>query len=1088
MDAQFMQNLHQLLEASLVTDTNVVKRATAQLNTQFYKKAHCIPALYEISATSQNQGVRQLAAVELRKRISAGDGKLWKKINPTLRNQIKESLLARLTQEPTSIVRHALARAVSAIADLELTVKPVQWPGLLPSLYQAAQSPDRMHRETAIYVLFSLLDTIVDSFEPHLKDLFSLFAKTLLDPESNEVRITTLRSLAKLAEYLSSDDTHDIKAFQDLIPAMISVLQQAIRENDDEGVKHGYDVFETLLILDTPLVARHVPELVQFFLQVGSDKSVDGEIRCGALNTLSWIIRYKKSKVQALQLGKPIIEGLLPIGCEEEPEDADEDSPSRLAFRNLDVLAQALPPGQVFPVLSQQLELYMSSSDPSMRKSALMAFGVSVEGCSEFIRPHVDQLWPLIEGGLQDPEIIVRKAACIALGCLCEWLSEECATRHAIIVPILFNLIVDPSTQKNACTCLDSYLEILGDDIVHYLTLLMERLLVLLENGNIPVKITVTGAIGSAAHAAKDKFRPYFDQTIQRLVPFIALQAENDQSDLRGVATDTIGTIADAVGSDMFRPYFQSMMKAAFEALTMDNNRLRESSFIFFSVMAKVFEGEFAPYLPQCVPALIASCQQGEAVDEVIDDGSGNAANPQAVAEAFSTGAGSSKGSKTSVNIAAEDGDDDDTDLEDLDNMFSNVNSAVAIEKEVAADTIGELFAATKEAFIPYVRETMQVLLELLEHYYEGIRKASIGSLFAFIKTTYELSHPDEWIPGGVVKVSFHHDVKQIVDAILPPIFEIWKTEDDQSVVILLCSELADTMSTCGPALVEGHLDEVATFAIEILEKKSLCQQDPDQDDPDAVDADSSEYEAALASNAADIFGAMALVLGPDFSQAFGSVLPLIAKYAEPQRTSTERSMAVGCFGEIIVNLKEGVTQFTQPLLEIISRALHDEDPDVRSNAAFAAGVLIENSSTDLSSQYLPLLQTLQPFFTPPEHSTPSVYNAKDNACGAVARMITKNSSALPLDQVMPVMVSVLPLVSDTQENRAVYAAIFHVFRNQPQLLMPHIDHLLQAFAYVLLDPSHEDDTTDETKAELRALVEHLKTQVPEKVAAAGFR
>lgn len=108
----------------------------------------------------------------------------------------------------------------------------------------------------------------------------------------------------------------------------------------------------------------------------------------------------------------------------------------QLAFRCLDALAQALPPQQVFPVLAQQLQVYMSSSDPRMRKSALMAFGVSVEGCSEFIRPLVDQLWPVIEGGLQDAEVIVRKAACIALGCLCEWLSEECATRHASIVPV----------------------------------------------------------------------------------------------------------------------------------------------------------------------------------------------------------------------------------------------------------------------------------------------------------------------------------------------------------------------------------------------------------------------------------------------------------------------------------------------------------------------------------------------------------------------------------------------------------------------------------------------------------------------------
>ena len=150
--------------------------------------------------------------------------------------------------------------------------------------------------------------------------------------------------------------------------------------------------------------------------------------------------------MQNLALARPIIEGLLPIGTEEDPEDIDEDSPSRLAFRTLDALSQALPPNQVFPTLMNQLQVYMAGSAP-MRKSALMAFGVSVEGCSEFIRPHVDQLWPVIEGGLQDSELIVRKAACIALGCLCEWLSEECATRHASIVPVGTSPVKESTTH-----------------------------------------------------------------------------------------------------------------------------------------------------------------------------------------------------------------------------------------------------------------------------------------------------------------------------------------------------------------------------------------------------------------------------------------------------------------------------------------------------------------------------------------------------------------------------------------------------------------------------------------------------------------
>ena len=90
----------------------IVCQATTQLNTQYYKSPQCIPALFEIGVSSQNQAVssasrtplitqiRQLAAVELRKRISNGEGKLWKKTDQGTRTQIKEALLQRLTQEP----------------------------------------------------------------------------------------------------------------------------------------------------------------------------------------------------------------------------------------------------------------------------------------------------------------------------------------------------------------------------------------------------------------------------------------------------------------------------------------------------------------------------------------------------------------------------------------------------------------------------------------------------------------------------------------------------------------------------------------------------------------------------------------------------------------------------------------------------------------------------------------------------------------------------------------------------------------------------------------------------------------------------
>ena len=90
-----------------------------------------------------------------------------------------------------------------------------------------------------------------------------------------------------------------------------------------------------------------------------------------------------------------------------------------------------------------------------------------------------------------------------------------------------------------------------------------------------------------------------------------------------------------------------------------------------------------------------------------------------------------------------------EVDVEDveLDKML-DVNSAIAVEKEIAADTIGTLFAATQMHFLPFVEQCTLELVALLPHYYEGIRKSATDSLLEIVRTFYELSKPDEWQPG----------------------------------------------------------------------------------------------------------------------------------------------------------------------------------------------------------------------------------------------------------------------------------------------------------------------------------------------------
>ena len=98
-------------------------------------------------------------------------------------------------------------------------------------------------------MLFTVLENIVEGFQEHMSALFKLFRDLLQDPESGEVCVTAVRALGVLAQYISSEEKAEIRAFQELLPFMITVVQQSIEAGDEQNSRHLVDVFETLLIL-----------------------------------------------------------------------------------------------------------------------------------------------------------------------------------------------------------------------------------------------------------------------------------------------------------------------------------------------------------------------------------------------------------------------------------------------------------------------------------------------------------------------------------------------------------------------------------------------------------------------------------------------------------------------------------------------------------------------------------------------------------------------------------------------------------------------------------------------------------------------
>jgi importin-4 len=179
-------------------ETEVLKQATKELHS-LYTSDVCLPVLVHILQRSSNVAVRQLAAVEAKKLVN----KFWnEKFAPSIRSSLLESTLA----EPDPKTRHASARLISAIGIIDLPEG--KWQELIFFCHQASTSSRSVDREVGLFIIYSLFDSCPELFKDKVGDLLQLFSHTIQDPESREVRQTTLLSLGEIAAQIHETDKH----------------------------------------------------------------------------------------------------------------------------------------------------------------------------------------------------------------------------------------------------------------------------------------------------------------------------------------------------------------------------------------------------------------------------------------------------------------------------------------------------------------------------------------------------------------------------------------------------------------------------------------------------------------------------------------------------------------------------------------------------------------------------------------------------------------------------------------------------------------------------------------------------------------
>jgi importin-4 len=245
---------------------------------------------------------------------------------------------------------------------------------------------------------------------------------------------------------------------------------------------------------------------------------------------------------------------------------------------------------------------------------------------------------------------------------------------------------------------------------------------------------------------------------------------------------------------------------------------------------------------------------------------------------------------------------------------------------------------------------------------------------------------------------------------------------------------VAATLKACGPAILaqKDMMTQTVTALGSLITRSHPCQQDlgDEDDDEQEVEGGTAEYDWLVIDTALDVIIGLSVAMGPDFGELWKVFEKPIMKFASSNE-NIERSTAVGVIAECVANMGAGVSPFTNKLITLLVHRLSDEDNETKSNAAYATGQLISNSTN--TSAYLPqyntILNKLEPMLQIKES------RILDNAAGCVCRMIMKHQDRVPIVEVLPALVDLLPLKEDYEENKPVYECIYKLCEYFARLL-----------------------------------------------------
>jgi len=724
-----------------------------------------------------------------------------------------------------------------------------------------------------------------------------------------------------------------------------------------------------------------------------------------------------------------------PEGYQVDEDEENQNDSVNFGKGCVDRLISAIGDDIMLPILST-LVLTSLSNDQDWRykNAALMALSQIGEYIDEIDR--IKELVPIMVTHLTHQNPKVRYAALHCLGQISEDMSGDFQENfHESILPVLYNALSDtiPRVQAHACAAVTNFMEGCNEVVAEGVTKqLLTKLFDLVHNGISIVKENAITAISSVGEACKEKFEPYYDETMPLILNLLINSQQKEYKQFRGQTIECITLIAAAVGIEKFRKHAPQVIE---QILLIQEHNLEakdpQRSYLLsaWQRICLILKDEFAPYLDRVIPSILKQASL----------------NPE-----MTISGGNPATSDLSDLLKEVQGGKD----EEKENKKFNISTWETEEKEIGINMLCVFVDELKGLFSPYIEQTTKIVLPLIDYNAnEAIRSTAASALPGLIRCAKDAKAD----PTVLTNMAIYY---------INALFKALSTEVDVDTMIAQISCIKEIFEETELQFLQqdafNHIaDEIFKFLQKSNDRKKHQEElkrrgDLEEEEKEMADADieaEDEFQMAVAELMGVLFKTHKALCIPLLNAIYNNLLPT---YMKQEASKMQHKFGVFLLVDMVEFLGTDVIGniFSQ-IADAIIQFVNDTDYSVRQAAAYGVGMLSIHGNNLFSTIATKSLEALIKAVSVPMPQNPSKDTKKrwghahDNAVPSIGKIIKHQSATLgeaqTLVQLIHRWLSFLPLGFDKEEAQQQHELLADILLEQQQLVCgPNFENLNQ--------------------------------------------